>query len=421
MINKKKGINPFLMFLPFLLLYTLIALIFPTTGTFGDESRYLMYANHLLNGFYSPPPPNIDLGNGPGYPIILIPFIALHLPLISVTILNGIFYYLSIVFLFKALKEVASIKLSIIIVLFWGCYINLYEYIPIIYTESFTVFLITLIAYFTISSFKFPNQKKYIYICGFLIGYLALTKPIFGYVLSCILIGILILGILNKKNLNYRRCLFILLIAMIVTTPYLIYNYSLTNKLFYWGSNGGNNFYWMSSPYEGEYGNWIEYPVVSQKNRIEHSKLLIEKNHQNDFQEAFNLSSIDRDSLFKTIAIENIKNHPRKFLINCFSNIGRMLFNFPYSYKLEKPETLLRLPFNGLIILFLLFSIIPITINWKKINFSLKFLLFFAFLYLGGSVLGSAETRMFTIIVPILLIFIAYTIDRCLKINLKID
>ena len=87
MINKKKEINPFLIFLPFLLLYTLIALIFPTNGTFGDESRYLMLANHLLNGFYSPPPPNIDLGNGPGYPIILIPFIALHLPLISVTIL----------------------------------------------------------------------------------------------------------------------------------------------------------------------------------------------------------------------------------------------------------------------------------------------------------------------------------------------
>jgi len=43
----------------------------------------------------------------------------------------------------------------------------------------------------------------------------------------------------------------------------------------------------------------------------------------------------------------------------------------------------------------------------------------FALLYLGGSVFGCAETRMFTVIVPIFLIWIAYIIERTIKISLK--
>ena len=98
--NIKLPKNPWLLFLPFLVLYIIFVLIFPTTGHQGDEERYLMFANNLVNGFYSPPAPDINLTNGPGWPIILMPFIALGLPLITITIANAFFYYLSIIFLF---------------------------------------------------------------------------------------------------------------------------------------------------------------------------------------------------------------------------------------------------------------------------------------------------------------------------------
>lgn len=412
--------NPFLIFLPFLIIYFLIAILFPTTGNMGDEGRYLMYAHNLLNGFFSPPPPNIDLGNGPGYPIVLMPFLALHLPLIFITILNAILYYLSIIFLFKSLNLVASRKLSFILSLFWAFYINLYEYIPIIYTETFTVFLISLISFSILKVYKFPKEKKYTYLSGFLIGYLALTKPIFGYVLTFILIANLILILIRRKNLNYQRSFLIILLALIVTSPYLFYNYSLTKKIYYWGSNGGDNLYWMTTPFEGEYGNWIEYPIISKTNRIKGSELFLKENHEKQLEEVFNHPTLITDSLFKKIAIENIETHPQKFLLNCISNIGRIVFNFPYSYKLEKPGTLLRLPFNGFIMVFLVLSIIPAIINWKNINYAVKCLFLFALIYLAGSIFGSAETRMFTMVVPILLIWIAYITQRCIKINLRI-
>jgi hypothetical protein len=43
----------------------------------------------------------------------------------------------------------------------------------------------------------------------------------------------------------------------------------------------------------------------------------------------------------------------------------------------------------------------------------------FCFLYLGGSILGSAETRMFTMVVPILLLWVAYILGKTLKVNVK--
>jgi len=412
--------NPFILFLPFLILYIVIAILFPTNGTTGDEGLYLKLGHRLLNGFFSPNRPNIDLGNGPGYPIILMPFLALNLPLLFITILNAVLYYLSIVFLFKTLKSLVSLKLSFLISIFWAFYINMYEYIPIIYTEVLTVFLITMIGYTLVKAFESKSNKKYIFFTGFLIGYLALTKPIFGYVIMVGLPVSIVMYLIKRSSQNYKKSFLILIIAFTITVPFLIYTYSLTNKAFYWGSSGGNNLYWMSSPDHLEYGSWVEYPVIDKESRMPGSKELLIQNHKKDFK-VFDFTTLPRDSAVKAIAIENIKSHPKKFLLNCFCNMGRMLFNFPYSYKLENPLTLLRLPFNGLILVFFLFSIIPAIYNWKKINFGIRFLILFSLIYLGGSILGSAETRMFSMIVPIFLIWIAYIIQRSLKIKIKFD
>lgn len=417
---KKIG-NPFLLFLPFLILYVTLVLIFPTNGTFGDEGKYLKLANNILHGFYSPPSPDINLGNGPGYSILLIPFIALHLPLICITILNAILYYLSIIFLFKSLKIAGSFKSAFIFSFLWACYFNLYEYLHIIYTETFTIFLITLIIFSSLKAFNSETEKKYIFLTGFLIGYLALTKLIFGYVMMFLLLGVAILWVFSKYSHNYKRSIFILLISLLTTSPYLAYTFHLTGRVFYWGSNGGNNLYWMTTPYKGEYGNWIEYPTTIKKNRIPGSGKIIQLHHKNDFDEILRYEGVKRDDVYKKIAINNIKSYPVKFIENCTSNIGRILFNFPYSYKLEKPGTLLRLPFNGIIVIMILLCLIPTFINWRKILFPIRFLLLFTLLYLCGSILGSAETRMFTMIVPILLFWIAYILQKTIKIKVRFD
>jgi 4-amino-4-deoxy-L-arabinose transferase-like glycosyltransferase len=419
--------NPFLLFLPFLVLYIILVLIYPTKGTFGDESRYLIYSRYMIDGFLPPTDLYFDhLGVGPGYSILLIPFIAFHVPLIWITVLNAVLFYFSIILIFKTLLKFVSFRTTLIASIFWGCYINSYESIVLINTETFTLFLISAMMFCLASAFNAVNSKKFIYLSGLIIGYIALTKVIFGYVIICMLIGIAILWLLNRAFASYKKAAVILLIAFATTLPYLIHTYKVTNKLFYWGTFGGNNLYWMTNTDEFEYGSWFIDPVKTADSNVRdiHPSNFQEEirvKHEKDFEEVNKYSGVQLDDAYKRLAIRNIKSHPVKFLQNCISNMGRLLFNFPYSYKLQTPDTLLRLPFTGIIAVLVLFCIIPTFKNWKKIDFSIRFMLLLALTYFGGSILGSAETRMFTVIVPLLLCWLAFICERAFKIKLKFD
>ena len=430
MKDKRFTNNPYLIFSPFLIIMITLVFIINTDGTNGDEGRFIFFANNILHGYYSPSAPNIDLGNGPGYPILLLPFIFFRLPLVCIPILNAIFYYFSIILIFKIINKLVGFRKALIFSLFLAFYINAYEVLPYIRYETFILFLISLIA-FNISRAVdpeyFTKSKTYLLLSGFFIGYLALTQPIFGYVMLVMLTVIALLLIINRKSVNYRKGMAVLIVALFVISPYLIYTYNLTDKIFYLSTHGGNNLYWMSSPYENEYGSWLSFSKLkmedisdannSNKFNMETFKL----NHQKVFNDISKFKGIELDDTLKKIAVNNIKSHPIKFVQNCTSNLGRILFNMPYSYKAQTPIFLIRLPFNGIIIVLALFSLIPTYLNWSKIPFSLRFMLSFAIIFIGGSIMGSAETRMFTYTLPVLLIWIAFIIEKSINIKLKFD
>jgi len=437
-----KGIleKPFLLFSPFLLLSLVIIFIFDDPCLVGDENKYIEFAGNLLNGYYSLPAPNIYLGVGPGYPILLIPIIALKLPLISIVFLNGFFYYFSIIIIYKTLIQITNLKVSLIGSFFWACYYNLYENFALILPEVFSSFLISIMLFFLVRAFR-SNAKifnNYLLYAGLTIGFLALTKIIFGYVLLAMLIGNGILLLINLQSVNYRRGLIILLVGLIATLPYLIYTYHLTGKVLYWGSTGGNNMYWMSTPHIEEYGSWFPDPIHSSDSvktlmsesefrlwehlEIREKKLNIPGtddyiSHNHD--KLIHLSGIDQDDALKKLAIQNILNNPLKYIKNCFSNLGRILFNYPYSYKYQKPGTLLRFPMNGIIVVLALFCLLPTIMNWKKIPFAIRFSLMVFCIYMGGSIVGSAESRMFNVTLPILLIWILYIIMKTFRLKLN--
>ncbi|HEY0434244.1 MAG TPA: hypothetical protein VGC95_10255, partial [Chitinophagaceae bacterium] len=51
----------------------------------------------------------------------------------------------------------------------------------------------------------------------------------------------------------------------------------------------------------------------------------------------------------------------------------------------------------------------------RKVDYAIRFLLFYAAVYFGGSIFGSAESRMFAMIAPAVLIWVAYIIQRAIK------
>ena len=172
--------SPFLVYLPFLFLYLLLVLKLHGDQMVGDEGRYYGFAQNLLNGFYSPPPPDINLWNGPGYPIFLMPFVALGLPLICITLCNAFFQYLSIIFLFKAiLLQTGSRKIAYVFSMFWACYYIAFQELGGIITEPLTSFLTAWLIYLLSKGFKQDTEKgfnKYLFSAGLVLGYLVLTK-----------------------------------------------------------------------------------------------------------------------------------------------------------------------------------------------------------------------------------------------------
>jgi len=442
MRNIKITKNPFLLFLPFLFFYVIFILAVQDNILWGDENIYLSYADNLSHGFYSPAPPNVSLDVGPGYPVFLLPFVALHLPLIIIRLLNAILLYLSIVLLFKVLIKFVSFKRALIFSLFWGCYYNSLDFIALFYSETLSVFLVSALVFLVTKAFDSDTgikRNKYLYFAGIIMGWLVLTKIIFGYVLLLMLIGSGSLWIINRKAVNYQKTLIILLIAFTTVIPYLTYTYHLTGRIFYWGTSGGSNLYWMSTPYPNEYGSWFPNPnthtdpidsevnkpifeggFLNLKNRTLYTRGYndsLKLHHGKDFEEIAEFKGVQRDDAFKKLAFNNIKTHPAKYIENCISNVGRLLFNYPYSYTIQKPGTLIRFPINGIVVVLMLFCIIPTLKNWKRIIFPVRFMLFFVSLYLGGSIFGTAEFRMFTVIVPILLFWVAFIIQKSIKLN----
>lgn len=413
--------NPYLLFFPFLVLFTVIVIKFHTDAFEGDESRYYQFARNLLNGFYSPPAPDINLWNGPGYPIILMPFVALGFPLLWITLLNAVFQYLSVVFLFKSLRRYVSYSKTVAVSICWGLYYTAYIQLPEMYTESLMYFLITLFIWSLTKAFQ-EHNRRYILLSGLVAGYIVLTKIIFGYVIL-LMLAVCIMMWLAKKNKEYRMSCQILGIAFLVFLPWLLYTYTLTKKPLYFGNSGGVLLYWMSTPYEGEMGDWKEPDLTTRykpgSTVPANADAILKKNHQASHKEIFRYTGVERDEAYKRIAIANIKENPGKFIKNWIANLGRLLFDFPNSYVFQNTNQLFKLPPNISTVFLSFLCLIPTLLNWRKIPFQIRFLLFFVLIYLGPTTLLSAYSRFFIVTVPILLLWIAYIIQKTMRLRIR--
>jgi 4-amino-4-deoxy-L-arabinose transferase-like glycosyltransferase len=402
--------NPFFLFLPFLILYIILVIINRHLPLGADSYVYLMFAENLLNGFYSPPFPNINLIESPGYPLILVPFVALKLPLISILLMNALFHYLSIVFLYKSLRFfLPSIKALIFATLYASCYSS-YYLLNYIYTEPLSLFLISILMFYIIKTYQ-TDVKKYMFVAGLVLGYMALVKVIFPYVLFTLFIYFSILYIFKRSSV-YKKGLSITLVAFLVLLPYLFYTYNLTGKLFYFGSAGNDTLYWMSTPYENEYGSWnnSKFEANSEGPEKGLGTELFKSNHQENFDKIEKLYPLEKDDALLEMAIINIKNNPVKYLKNCVANVSRLFFSFPKNYTFERP--IYKIWYFSIIYVLLLYSLLVTLFNWKSVSFSIRVVFLLSSIYLGGSSLVSVDNRQLILILPALMLWIGYMVHK---------
>ena len=421
--------SPFVMYAPLILLYAAVILyVFYVVNDgvlIGDERRYLMYGNNLLHGLYSPLNP-VHLWNGPGYPLFLLPFEALNLPVLTIKLANAVLYYLSIVYLYKLLCFFMDSKYGFYVALLYGLDCTAYKDLALVYTEQLTVMVMVLFLY---NFCRYLRSKAWpsLISSGLLLGYLVTVKVIFWYVVvACALIygAAYLVGrsLAWPRRGNLLPVLLVFVIAVCVVTPYFYYTYALTGKKFYLADSGGLQLYWMTSPHAMEYGDWQPAEFLSNNADFQYPDgyKFLEHNHMKDLAQIQKLASeIEKDDYYKTAALQNIKEFPVKYLKNCVSNIGRMLFNYPYSYHLQTPGSLLHVLVNAPLLLLMICSVPLTVVNIKNIEMEIGLTLTMLLTYLCFTVSISAYPRQFYVIVPYILVWISYVLFNTVTVSVK--
>lgn len=374
----------------------------------ADECGYIQFSINLINGFYSAPAPDINLWWGPGYPIFLIPFVALGLDRTAIVFINFLISLLIIILLYKTSRQYLSIRYSKIVAAVWCLYYPYFQSLNSALSEPLATFLIISFIYSFVKYF-FTKNKFYSILAGLLLGILVLTKVIFSYVILFLIVLLIPFYFFRKFREMITRIGAVIAVAFLVTVPYQIYTFNLTGKLYYFSNAGGHQLYFMTSPHPGEFGEWFNsnLEVYCDNDPVIEciSDKYLKKNHGKIMEYALKLNPIERDNYLKKIALENIRNFPVKYLKNYINNFSRVLFNFPNSYSYHRERTVIRFLSGSFMLTFIVFSLFYSIINFKKLPFSIFLIASFVFIYLGVQLLVSSVPRQFDIIVPALLVW----------------
>ena len=400
-------------FSPLFLLYFFYILFFSQSETFGDEIRYVGYAENLLNGFYTTrDTPNLI--NGPGYPLYLAAFLALKLPLLVPKLFNAVLFFLAVFFFYRTLRFFVPAKQAT----FFAYALGLYW--PIIIctrwnlTESLAIFLLCSFMYVMARLQRLEkNSLAYSLLAGIIIGYLALTRDIFSYV---ILAGLLlsVLYYLLFRDRRAARWAGVLSIGFLMVVPYLAYTYSVTGRYFYFSSNGGEQLYWMSTKHEHEFGSFILLDSVYERRRT-----TIHPGHVAFVDSIYAMPPVARNDVLMARAKENIMRNPKGYIKNVIANALRLISDGPESNRYQGWYTYKALFTNLLFLAPFLLSLYPAWVHRKSIPFELLSLCLFILIYLGGSVLVAAMVRYFALAVPFFLLWLAFFYTHLIQISFE--
>ena len=415
-LNSK--MSPRLLFLFVILMYLIVFGVLVlnetiTTRCVADECGYIQFSKNLLQGFYSPPSPEIDLWWGPGYPLFLTPFLALDFDRVGLVLVNVALSLGAIHLLYKTARLFLAKRDALIVSAVWALYFIHYPFVFSALSEPLTTLLILFIAYSFLRPCNGREELIFHLLCGLSLGLLILTKVIFSYV--CLILGLLALFMYCFSSLKKisRKSLFVLGIGFLVTFPYQFYTYGLTGKLFYFSNAGGSALYFMTSPHPGEFGEWNNSNFTvncGYAKEVPCNSELFARNHKKVFSEAKSLPPIERDEFLKAIALENIKNNPIKYFKNYVNNFSRMLFNIPNSYFYQREQTIIRLLPNSIIFTLIIFSFFYTIFNWRRFPVLFCVIVTFVLSYISVHLFVSSEPRHFNVALPVILIWIALTL-----------
>lgn len=376
-----------------------------------DEGTYVRYATNLAHGFYSPRSPQmVSLQEGPGYPLLLAPFAKLGLPWLAAKILNALLLLAGMLLFRKTLRMYVSQRTADWGALLMGLYPPFLRHIHLLMTETLAVFLVCAFAYLLCRAYGSHEPRRLVLLgAAAVLAWLSLTKVIFGYVVLGMLV--LCLTALLLRRPAFKRAALVFALALGFCTPYLFYTWSLTGHVFYWDDQGGEVLYWMSTPYEGELGDWQDWSIVPAESRVR-------RNHEVFVDSLRGLGALQRNDALMRQAVRNIKTYPTKYVRNWVANVGRLIFSMPFTDTPQKLSTLFYALPNTILLVSFGLSLLALAVARPRVPGEIAALLMMATMAFGGSTLVSATTRFLVPLVPLFTLWIVFVLSRSFQVRI---
>ena len=291
-----------------------------------------------------------------------------------------------------------------------GLWPPLLAFIPRLMTEVLAVYLVCGFAFHFARSLREIDRHWVHRIAGpALLAYRMHTRVIFAYA-SLAIVAILALVLVLGRSRTAGKALVIFVLAFALCIPYLSSTCGLTHGIFCWATSGGLSLCWMASPYDRDLGEWHLPTEVLRNPRLA-------ANHGDFFKSIASLSPIEQDCALKTKALENIRNHPGKFLKNWIANVGGLVLGYPFPDRKHNMGTLLTIIPGMFVAVFSVLAAYPTCVGRHRIPGEVWILMLFGLLaFLASSVL-SAYPRLLLPILPVLITWWMVVFRRLIRIE----
>lgn len=394
------------------LLYAAISWASYSSVPSADEGWYHLTATQFAQGNF------FDSTRGeivaPGYPLFLAGLVRLGIPLWGLKAANVILLIGGLWFLYKMARLFVSERASLITVTILALHPLLLRWVPFLMTESFSFFCMAgfLFCFCSLLRRKTFSTWTLLFTAAFF-ATLCLTRSLFAYAAIVEIVACCVLAGIHRKGnpFPFWRAGSAFLLGLFMCVPYLLGTHAQTGKMFYWSSYGGGLFYWISSPYEDEHGDWHCTEHVSENPTLAARHL--------EFLTATEALPLDqREAAYRSKAMKNIRQNPSKLIRNWVDNASRLLFGTPRSFKNERAITHIYIWPHVCVVLLCALSVLIVAKRWRDVPPAVQILALLALTYFGASMLLPAMPRYLVPILPIVALWLAFVFSRLVHLRL---
>ena len=314
--------------LPLLALYVAAWAFFPERP--DDEASYVLLAERLTEGFYvtgdddailNADPGSPDLWFGPGLPVLLAPLVAIDAPLAVLRLTSAFVLFAAVLLMYVLTRERWGPRVGRVAAYALGLYVPFLGLLSNLHSEVLAV-LFVVVGMLGLARFLDRGGLGWLAVGGAGLAGLALTRVAYGWVLTAALVVLFVWWLVRRSRPSGRAAA-VLALALALCLPWLAYTYSKTDRLFVWGNSGSLSLYWMTSPYEGDLGDWHQAHLVFTDPGLQP--------HSAFFESLRGLDLAEQNAEIEREALGNIADDPDAYAENVVANVSRMFFNSPYS------------------------------------------------------------------------------------------